>query len=105
MKTRNFTKLILIAFMFVFTGSLKAQTEFAPVGAEWYYEREIYNYDEWKYDRVAYDRFRSVDTITINGFLCKEIELSNYRNLYDLPDSLFSYGLRRVFSQALGHPH
>ena len=74
MKTRNFTKLIALLLLLVFAGSLKAQTEFAPVGAEWYYEREIYNYDEWKYDKVAYDRFRSVDTITINGFLCKEID-------------------------------
>ena len=96
MKTRNFTKLILIAFMFVFTGSLKAQTEFAPVGAEWYYEREIYNYDEWKYDRVAYDRFRSVDTITINGFLCKEIEL--FQNL-DCDGNVNPYYETRYISQ------
>ena len=96
MKTRNFTKLILIAFMFVFTGNLKAQTEFAPVGAEWYYEREIYNYDEWKYDRVAYDRFRSVDTITINGFLCKEIEL--FQNL-DCDGNVNPYYETRYISQ------
>ena len=48
MKTRNFTKLILIAFMFVFTGSLKAQTEFAPVGAEWYY-----NYNNFCTEKYA----------------------------------------------------
>ena len=96
MKTKEFTKLILIAFMFVFTGSLKAQTEFAPVGAEWYYEREIYNYDEWKYDRVAYDRFRSVDTITINGFLCKEIEL--FQNL-DCDGNVNPYYETRYISQ------
>ena len=69
------TKLLTLTLLLVFASGLKAQDEFAPVGAEWHYEREIYNYDEWKYDKVAYDRFRSVDTVTINGFLCKEIEL------------------------------
>ena len=96
MKTRNFTKSISLLLLLVFAGSLKAQTEFAPVGAEWYYEREIYNYDEWKYDRVAYDRFRSVDTITINGFLCKEIEL--FQNL-DCDGNVNPYYETRYISQ------
>ena len=33
MKTRNFTKSISLLLLLVFAGSLKAQTEFAPVGA------------------------------------------------------------------------
>jgi hypothetical protein len=96
MKTKEITKLIALLLLLVFAGGLKAQTEFAPVGAEWYYEREIYNYDEWKYDRVAYDRFRSVDTITINGFLCKEIEL--FQNL-DCDGNVNPYYETRYISQ------
>ena len=66
MKTRNFTKLILIAFMFVFTGSLKAQTEFAPVGAEWYY-----NYNNfWN---VGYVKITSESDTIIDNVFCKKL--------------------------------
>ena len=56
----------------------KAQShEFAPVGAEWYYER-LYR-EGWNLTGIAYDRFRSLRTVEINGWECKEIEL--FQNL------------------------
>ena len=61
--------------LIIIGGSLKAQVEFAPVGAEWYYERQIFNYENWCYDGITYDRFRSLDVKDINGWQCKEIEL------------------------------
>lgn len=51
--------------------------EFAPVGAEWYYER-LYN-EGGEHTGVTYDRFRSLRTVNINGWECKEIEL--FQNL------------------------
>ena len=96
METRKITKLIVLALLLVVSCNLKAQTEFAPVGAEWYYEREIYNYNEWEYDKLTYDRFRSVDTITINGILCKEIEL--FQNM-DCEGSVNPYYETRYINQ------
>ncbi|MBO7493312.1 MAG: T9SS type A sorting domain-containing protein [Bacteroidales bacterium] len=51
--------------------------EFAPVGAEWYYER-LYN-EGGEPTGVTYDRFRSLRTVEINGWECKEIEF--FQNL------------------------
>ena len=51
--------------------------EFAPVGAEWYYGR-LYN-EGGEPVGVTYDRFRSLRTVEINGWECKEIEL--FQNL------------------------
>lgn len=51
--------------------------EFAPVGAEWYYERLYYEGGEPT--GVTYDRFRSLGMVEINGWECKEIEL--FQNL------------------------
>ena len=96
METRKITKLIVLALLLVVSCNLKAQMEFAPVGAEWYYEREIYNYNEWEYDKLTYDRFRSVDTITINGILCKEIEL--FQNM-DCEGSVNPYYETRYINQ------
>ena len=53
--------------------------EFAPVGAEWYYQR-LYR-EGWNFTGVTYDRFRSLRTLEINGWECKEIEL--YQHLDD----------------------
>ena len=76
MKNLNITKrVLLLLFMIIGGGSLKAQVEFAPVGAEWYYERLYMNYETWSYEGVTYDRFRSLDIVEINGWQCKEIEL------------------------------
>ena len=59
-------------------GLAQAQThEFAPVGAEWFYER--YYREGWNFTGVAYDRFRSIREVEINGWECKEIEL--FQNL------------------------
>ncbi|MBR4148392.1 MAG: T9SS type A sorting domain-containing protein [Bacteroidales bacterium] len=51
--------------------------EFAPVGAEWHYER-LYN-EGGNPTGVTYDRFRSLRTVEINGWECKEIEF--FQNL------------------------
>ena len=75
MKKLEITKQILLMLMIIIGGSLKAQVEFAPIGAEWYYERQIFNYENWCYDGITYDRFRSLDVKDINGWQCKEIEL------------------------------
>lgn len=75
MKKLKITKQILLMLLIIIGGSLKAQVEFAPVGAEWYYECQIFNYENWCYDGITYDRFRSLDVKDINGWQCKEIEL------------------------------
>ena len=75
MKNNKLSKLVLLMLLIIIGGSLKAQVEFAPVGAEWYYERQIFNYENWCYDGITYDRFRSLDVKDINGWQCKEIEL------------------------------
>lgn len=46
-------KFTLIVLMLLATFSVKGQVEFAPVGAEWYYERLIMNYETWKYEDVT----------------------------------------------------
>ena len=72
------TKFAFFLLLLAVAGVAKAQThEFAPVGAEWYYER-LY-LEGWTYSGVAYDRFRSLRTVEINGWECKEIEL--FQNL------------------------
>lgn len=59
-------------------GMVQAQThEFAPVGAEWYYER--YYREGFDLSGITYDRFRSLRTVEINGWECREIEL--FQNL------------------------
>lgn len=75
----NTTKFAFFLLLLLAVGGVvKAQTyEFAPVGAEWYYER-LY-LEGWTYSGVAYDRFRSLRTVEINGWECKEIEL--FQNL------------------------
>lgn len=51
--------------------------EFAPVGAEWNYER-LYR-EGFDLTGITYDRFRSLRTVKINDWECKEIEL--FQNL------------------------
>ena len=69
---------VLFCVMFVLMGFLKAQThEFAPVGAEWYYTR--YYREGFDLTGITYDRFRSLRTVEISGWECKEIEL--FQNL------------------------
>ena len=60
-----------------FVDTNNTPVEFAPVGAEWYYER-LY-LEGWNYTGIAYDRFRSLRTVEIDGWECKEIEL--FQNL------------------------
>ena len=74
----NLRNKVLLLLLLAVAGIAKAQThEFAPVGAEWYYER-LY-LEGWTYSGVAYDRFRSLRTVEITGWECKEIEL--FQNL------------------------
>lgn len=75
MKARNNLKQkALLLLLLVAAGAVKAQShEFAPVGAEWYYTR-FYRINQAP-DGIAYDRFRSLRTVEINGWECKEIEL------------------------------
>ena len=74
----NLRNKVLLLLLLTVAGLAKAQThEFAPVGAEWYYER-LYR-EGWNLTGVTYDRFRSLRTVDINGWECKEIEL--FQNL------------------------
>lgn len=74
----NLKNEVLLLLLLTVAGLAKAQThEFAPVGAEWYYER-LYR-EGWNLTGVTYDRFRSLRTVDINGWECKEIEL--FQNL------------------------
>lgn len=69
---------LLLLLLLTITGLAKAQThEFAPVGAEWHYTR-FYRIGPSP-DGITYDRFRSLRTVEINGWICKEIEL--FQNL------------------------
>ena len=69
---------VLLLLLLTMTGVARAQThEFAPIGAEWYYQR-LYH-EGWNLIGVTYDRFRSLRTVEINGWECKEIEM--FQNL------------------------
>ena len=73
-----FKKANLLFLLLMIVGWMEAQThEFAPVGAEWYYER--YYREGLIPSGITYDRFRSLRTVVINGWECKEIEL--FQNL------------------------
>lgn len=73
-KINQLEQKVLLLLLLVAAGVARGQNhEFAPVGAEWHYER-LYR-EGWNYTGVAYDRFRSLRTIEINGWDCKEIEL------------------------------
>ena len=75
----NLRNKVLLLLLLAVAGIAKAQThEFAPVGAEWYYER-FYREDGFYLTGITYDRFRSLRTVEINGWECKEIEL--FQNL------------------------
>lgn len=75
--TRPWRILFPLLMMAVFSTAKAQSVEFAPVGAEWYYTR--YYRIGPDPSGITYDRFRSLRTIEINGWECKEIEL--YRNL------------------------
>ena len=95
MKTHITSKAtILVALLFLAVGTMIAQqtVEFAPVGAEWYYER-IYR-NGWDLNGITYDRFRSLRTTEINGWECKEIELYRHLDCHGVPDP--SYEIRYV---------
>ena len=69
---------VSILLLLAVAGVAKAQThEFAPVGAEWYYTR--YYREGFDLTGITYDRFRSLRTVEISGWECKEIEL--FQNL------------------------
>lgn len=73
--------IIIAVLLLAMAGMAKAQThEFAPVGAEWYYQR-LYR-EGWNFTGVTYDRFRSLRTLEINGWECKEIELYQHLDEY-----------------------
>lgn len=77
-KTHNLKKAFFLFLFLVIAAGVEAQThEFAPVGAEWYYER--YYREGFDLTGITYDRFRSLRTIEISGWECKEIEL--FQNL------------------------
>lgn len=73
------TIIATLLFLLLAAEGVKAQqqTEFAPVGAEWYYDR-YYRIGPMPHG-ITYDRYRSIQTIDINGWECREIEL--YRHL------------------------
>lgn len=105
----NLRNKVLLLLLLAVAGIAKAQThEFAPVGAEWYYER-LYR-EGWHLTGVTYDRFRSLRTVEINGWECKEIELfqnldcdglinphTEYRYIYQEGD--------QVYEVENGHPY
>ena len=74
----NIKNKVLFFLLLAVVGITEAQThEFAPVGAEWYYER--YYRVGYELSGITYDRFRSLRTVEINGWECREIEL--FQNL------------------------
>ena len=91
---RHLTTMTLLALLLAAAGTLKAQqaVEFAPVGAEWYYER-LYR-EGWNLNGITYDRFRSLRTVEINGWECREIELYQHLDCYGVPNP--NYEIRYV---------
>ena len=77
----NLKNKVLFLLLLAVAGVVEAQTyEFAPIGAEWHYGR-LYR-EGWDFTGVAYDRFRSVREVEINGWECKEIELYQHLDEY-----------------------
>lgn len=69
---------VIVLLLLMIVGVGVAQThEFAPIGAEWHYER-LYR-EGMDLTGITYDRFRSLRTVEINGWKCSEIEL--FQNL------------------------
>ena len=64
MKTKN--NLIILLLLLVVSYNLKAQTEFAPVGAEWYY-----NYNN--FGNVGYVKITSESDTIIDNVFCKKL--------------------------------
>ena len=76
LNTTKFAFFLLL--LLAVAGMAKAQThEFAPVGAEWYYTR--YYREGFDLTGITYDRYRSLRTVEINGWECREIEM--FQNL------------------------
>jgi len=89
MKSQNAIPLLFL--LLAVSGTVKAQqpVEFAPVGAEWYYER--FYREGWNFTGITYDRFRSLEKVEINGWECKEIELYQHLDCEGVPNDHYEY--------------
>lgn len=74
MKKSNITKQVLLMLLIMIGGSLKAQVEFAPIGAEWHYEYKCF----WV---TGYVNIKSESDTIIDGIKCKKLIKS--RNVYN----------------------
>ena len=89
MKRQNAIHLLFL--LLAVSGMVKAQqpVEFAPVGAEWYYER-LYH-EGWNLTGITYDRFRSLEKVEINGWECKKIEFYQHLDCEGVPNDHYEY--------------
>lgn len=74
MKKSNITKQVLLMLLIMIGGSLKAQVEFAPIGAEWHYEYKCF----WV---TGYVNIKSESDTIIDGIKCKKLVKS--RSIYN----------------------
>ena len=82
MKTKN--NLIILLLLLVISYNLKAQTEFAPVGAEWYY-----NYNNFA--TRGYVKIKSESDTIIDSVFCKKLVKSIH--VYDFISDKTSEGV------------
>ena len=84
METRKITKLIVLVLLLVVSCNLKAQMEFAPVGAEWYY-----NYNNFA--TRGYVKIKSESDTIIDSVFCKKLVKSIH--VYDFISDKTSEGV------------
>ena len=65
------TRLLLVLLAVFSTGLLRAQSEFAPIGATWYYSVA----DESGNPMSSYEKYVSIADTLINGKICRVVAL------------------------------
>jgi hypothetical protein len=78
-------KNIVFLFTFIVCSLLHAQTEFAPIGAKWYFDYT----DSWIVD--GYSKYEVEKDTTVLGKDCKKISVLREWIMYDSPPVISSY--------------
>jgi hypothetical protein len=78
-----------------------AQAEFAPIGAEWYYSGNSYDYmffwQEYTINEKWVDHMRSVKDTLVADIACRKLELTRHMRNGRNPDSLYFAGIRNIY--------
>ncbi len=89
--------LLILITCLLFAGKKgQAQGDFAPVGAEWYYAGNNYDYmffwQEWTVNQKWVQHMQSVKDTTFLGVSCRKLDAVSYNRDGKKPDSLFIGG-------------